>query len=286
MRHFHPRRAQAGHGDEWLITYADTITLLLCLFVVLLCATVARKNVVPPPPPPPIAAESHSILPSDVLEGNLPLHGVAHADRSSRDADDEDADEDAPADWIRAELPVPAPHRWRADPPAVQVASAVAPVRVALPARPALELADLPKPPPPPPPPPGERIIVLQVSSTAFFDSGSALLSDSGRAILQGVAVDLGSEKYLGYQVTVEGHTDDTPISTAQFPSNWELSTSRAAAVVRYLLDQGLPAPMLRAAGYADSFPIAPNRDAAGRPVPENQARNRRVVIKLEKIER
>jgi chemotaxis protein MotB len=283
MRRIHSRRAaQAGHGDDWLMTYADTITLLLCLFVVLLCASVARKNGVQPLPPPPPPA--HAADASDVFEGNLPLHGMAHADRASRDAD-EDADEDAPAEWIRAELPVPASQRWHADPPAAQVVTVAAPIRVALPPRPATAPAsppaDLPKPPPP-----GERIIVLQISSTAFFDSGSALLSETGRTILQGVATDLASVKYLGYQATVEGHTDDTPINTAQFPSNWELSTARASAVVRYLLEQGLPAPMLRAAGYADSFPIAPNRDAAGRSIPENQARNRRVVIKLEKIER
>ena len=77
----------------------------------------------------------------------------------------------------------------------------------------------------------------------------------------------------------------DAPISTAQFPSNWELSTARASAVVHYFLDQGIPAQELRAAGYADTFPKAPNRDAAGHPLPENQAQNRRVVIALEKID-
>ena len=94
------------------------------------------------------------------------------------------------------------------------------------------------------------------------------------------------SDKYKSYQVTVEGHTDDSPISTLQFPSNWELSTARAAAVVHCLLQQGILAQRLRAAGYADTFPVALNRDAHGQAIPENQARNRRVVIKLEKIEK
>ena len=54
---------------------------------------------------------------------------------------------------------------------------------------------------------------------------------------------------------------------------------------MHYLLDHGIPAARLRAAGYADTFPKAPNRDAAGNAIPLNQAQNRRVVIKLEKIE-
>jgi len=56
--------------------------------------------------------------------------------------------------------------------------------------------------------------------------------------------------------------------------------------VVRFFLEQGIPARKLTAAGYADTFPIVPNRKADGSVIPENQARNRRVVIKLEKIDR
>ena len=123
------------------------------------------------------------------------------------------------------------------------------------------------------------------MSSAAFFDSGSATLSAAGAAILRGELDKLNSDQYEDYEITVEGHTDDTPIHTAQFPSNWELSTARAAAVVHFLLDQGIPAQKLRAAGYADTFPKLPNHDADGNPIPENQAQNRRVVIKLEKID-
>jgi chemotaxis protein MotB len=89
----------------------------------------------------------------------------------------------------------------------------------------------------------------------------------------------------MDYMITVEGHTDDMPIGTGQFPSNWELSTARASAVVRYLINNGIPAAKLRAVGYAQVMPKVPNRDVTGRPIPENQAQNRRVVIKLEKIE-
>jgi chemotaxis protein MotB len=109
-------------------------------------------------------------------------------------------------------------------------------------------------------------------------------LNDGGKAILRGILEPLTSALAEGYRIRVEGHTDDTPIDTPQFPSNWELSTARASAVVHYFLEQGVPAERLRAVGYADTEPKVPNRDAAGNPIPANQAQNRRVVIKLEKI--
>ena len=132
----------------------------------------------------------------------------------------------------------------------------------------------------------GDRITTLQIGSATFFNSGYAALSGAGKAILEDVAVSLKSGAFAAYHVTIEGHTDDTPINTTQFQSNWELSTARASAVVRYLLEQGVAAERLTAAGYADTFPIAPNRNADGTVIPENQARNRRVVIKLEKIDK
>jgi chemotaxis protein MotB len=132
----------------------------------------------------------------------------------------------------------------------------------------------------------GDRITILQISSAAFFGSGYAALSGAGKAILRDVAVTLKSDAYAGYNISIEGHTDDAPINTAQFQSNWELSTARAAAVVRFFLEQGIPARKLTAAGYADTFPVAPNRTSDGTVIPENQARNRRVVIKLEKIDK
>jgi chemotaxis protein MotB len=83
------------------------------------------------------------------------------------------------------------------------------------------------------------------------------------------------------YYVDVEGHTDDVPIHTPQFPSNWELSTLRATGVVRYLIKIGLEPDRLKAAGYADVNPKVPNLDLFGAPIPENRAKNRRIVIRL-----
>jgi chemotaxis protein MotB len=71
----------------------------------------------------------------------------------------------------------------------------------------------------------------------------------------------------------VEGHTDNLPISNAQFPSNWELSSARASSVVRLFIVQGIIATRLKATGLADNVPIEENSSIEGR------ARNRRVVV-------
>jgi chemotaxis protein MotB len=81
--------------------------------------------------------------------------------------------------------------------------------------------------------------------------------------------------------VSVEGHCDDNPIKNSVFPSNWELSAARAAAIVRIFERAGVPSQQLGAIGYGDTRPAFPNRDTAGRVMPDNQLLNRRVVIKV-----
>ena len=132
----------------------------------------------------------------------------------------------------------------------------------------------------------GDRIVTLEMNSAAFFPSGTATLTDDGKKLLTDILKTINSDQYKDYVVTVEGHTDDNPINTPQFPSNWELSTSRASAVVRYFMQQGVSPTRLRASGYADTFPKVPNRDASGKPIPDNQAQNRRVIIKMERVDK
>lgn len=116
-------------------------------------------------------------------------------------------------------------------------------------------------------------LIVSIVSEGVLFDAGSAEIKPAGRIILDDIAAQLAG---ISNNLSIEGHTDNTPIATAQFPSNWELSTSRAAAVLRYLESRhGLPQIRLSAAGYADQRPIAPNDTVGGR------SQNRRVDIAI-----
>ncbi len=214
--HRQRKRPQPVTTDDWLMTYADMITLLLCFFAVFLSVSVPKKDSVGQVQK--LHVEQAFTAP-DYFEQNVALRQAPHI---------------------------------------------VIPTEEMI----------------------GDRITTLEMSSNAFFDSGSATLTEEGKTILGKTAETLKSDKYRGDEITVEGHTDDTPVSTPQFPSNWELSSARAAAVVHFFLDQGIDPQKLRAAGYADTYPKRPNRDAHGNAIPENQAQNRRVVIRLEKIER
>src|SRR6185312_4221537 len=117
----------------------------------------------------------------------------------------------------------------------------------------------------------------MDLVDKVLFDSGEATISTRGAEVLQRVATVLASID--DKQIQVSGHTDDSPISprlTAQFPTNWELSTARATNVVRFLSEKGgVPGKRLVASGYGPYQPIASNNNAAGR------ARNRRIEILL-----
>lgn len=108
----------------------------------------------------------------------------------------------------------------------------------------------------------------MRVKGKLLFKPGQAIIKADARRLLEAVAkVSLKFKYYL----TVEGHTDSQPIRTAQFPSNWELSSSRAAAVLRFLIQLGVPEAKVSAVGYAANYPIASNDTAEGR------EKNRRV---------
>lgn len=123
--------------------------------------------------------------------------------------------------------------------------------------------------------------IRLRFLGSSFYRSAEAQLLPSGRGIIDRIMeVLLKLEEYEFY-VDIEGHADSMPIQTHRYPSNWELSVARASNVVRYFLEAGMPAERLKASGYGDTFPVAPNTDAFGNPIPENLDRNRRVVIRI-----
>jgi len=116
-----------------------------------------------------------------------------------------------------------------------------------------------------------ERGLVISIKDSTFFDLGKADLKPRSIEILNKIGVVL---KDLPNQIRVEGHTDDLPINTSQFPSNWELSTVRATTVVRYLVEKvGLPPNKMSAVGYGEFRPLYPNDTE------EHRARNRRVDI-------
>ena len=111
---------------------------------------------------------------------------------------------------------------------------------------------------------------VISFSSSMFFESGSSGLKPEAAKVLAQILAPL---KDTGKIIHVEGHTDNLPINSAIYPSNWELSSSRASSVVRSLIKQGMDPKMLVSVGYADTRPIATNNTLEGR------RRNRRVDI-------
>lgn len=225
-----------SHVDDWLMTYADMITLLLCFFAVFIAIAIpdeikfeeAKKKV----------SEEFSGTTSEYLKGVYSLPPTPN---------------DTPPS---AEAP------YKALPSIVDRFNGN-------------ENIEIEK---------GDRITTIEMNSAPFFPKGAATLSEDGQKVLAELRATLSSDEYKDYNISVEGYTDDTPIKTAQFPSNWELSTARAAAVVRSLIELGISPQRLRAVGFAETSPKVPNRDKAGNDLPENQAQNRRVVIRLEKI--
>jgi chemotaxis protein MotB len=119
-------------------------------------------------------------------------------------------------------------------------------------------------------------LVVHVLTDKLLFDSGSATLQPAGLPLLGEISHLLNVDRK--HPITVEGNTDNQPIQSSQFPSNWELSTDRATTVVRYLIAHSVQEQRLSAAGYADLHPLATNATAAGR------ARNRRVDIVLDRI--
>ncbi|MGQ9486495.1 MAG: OmpA/MotB family protein [Armatimonadota bacterium] len=114
-------------------------------------------------------------------------------------------------------------------------------------------------------------LVISLLSDGTLFDLGSADLKPSARQVLDRVAEVL---RAVPNPVLIEGHTDNLPIRTVQYPSNWELSAARAARVLRYLVQKGgIPAERLIAVGYAETRPLVPNSS------PANRAQNRRVDI-------
>ncbi|MDY6903607.1 MAG: flagellar motor protein MotB [Thermodesulfobacteriota bacterium] len=115
---------------------------------------------------------------------------------------------------------------------------------------------------------------VITISDVVLFPPGGARISTSGLDIMAKLSKVLSG---FSYHITVAGHTDNRPIHTAKFASNWELSANRACEVVRYLIARGLDPRKVSAAGYAEYHPIASNSTQTGR------AKNRRVEIIYER---
>lgn len=116
------------------------------------------------------------------------------------------------------------------------------------------------------------RGISVEINASLLFDVAKADLNQNSISVLTAVAKVLATDTH---QIQVEGHTDNAPINSSVFPSNWELSTARASSVIRLFSANGVSTERMVAIGYADNRPVDDNA------MPEGRARNRRVTVMI-----
>ncbi|HST56930.1 MAG TPA: flagellar motor protein MotB [Solirubrobacteraceae bacterium] len=261
-------RRRRGHGGEaeggderWLLTYADMITLLMALFMVLFSISSVNISKFQT-----LQQALHAAFSGDILPGGKSIAQPGATANSSHAPSAAD---------VQAIVPLtaqPASTLQSTASAATQQASEFARIKAKLDAyskqhgfsKNVKSSID-------------RRGLVIRVlTDKLLFASGRASLESGATPLLGEIAQLLDVEQLS--PVAVEGNTDDVPIHSSVFPSNWELSTARASTVVRFLISQGVGAPRLSAAGYADQHPIAANTDPSGR------ARNRRVEIVLQRL--
>lgn len=117
------------------------------------------------------------------------------------------------------------------------------------------------------------RGVMIEINASVLFAPGQAALERESIRVLKAVAQVLAE---VGNAVQVEGHTDNVPIGTLAYPSNWELSTARASSVVRLFIENGVASSRLTALGYAENRPVEAND------TPEGRTRNRRVTVMIQ----
>lgn len=121
----------------------------------------------------------------------------------------------------------------------------------------------------------------ITFNSRRLYRPGEAALIPEARPLLNRVLNTLKATYQYDFNIDVEGHTDNSPIIESFYSSNWELSTARAANVVKYLSDLDVDENRLKASGYAYSRPLVPNEDSYGNILTENMEKNRRIVLRI-----
>lgn len=238
--------AEGGHGDDerWLLTYADMITLLMALFMVLFSISSVNvskfhslKEALQSAFQPPVLNGGGSILPGGGAERSSapPTTQAALTPPAAATAEQDE--------FLRLKRELDAYARQHGFSSSIETLVTA------------------------------RGLVIRLLTDKVLFDSGSAVIKPGADPLLSKISglVDVDAS----HPVSVAGNTDDVPISTSQYPSNWELSAARAAAVVRFMTAHGVAPRRLEATGVAGLRPIAPNTTEAGR------YRNRRVEIAL-----
>lgn len=124
-----------------------------------------------------------------------------------------------------------------------------------------------------------DRGVVLNLDAGAMFTAGAAEIKPEFMPLLRELAATLNNPRFASYRFDIQGHTDDTPIKTPQYPSNFDLASARALATMRALASLGLPPEQMVVSAYGQFSPRVPNRREDGTALPVNQSLNRRVSV-------
>jgi chemotaxis protein MotB len=128
-----------------------------------------------------------------------------------------------------------------------------------------------------------DRGLSVTFTGEVLFAPGQVALRADTLPAVQGVVNEVAAQAEAGHTIEIEGHTDDSAVAGGALRSNWDVSALRAASLATVVEAAGVPAKRVKVVGYGASLPIAQNRDVDGRPIPENQARNRRVTVVLKR---
>ncbi len=257
----------AGPDERWLLTYADMITLLMALFMVLFSISSVNTSkfeslqralqdafsgrILPGGEAIMEAgagSEAQRNAPEPPLPAMLPLDSLSQVSPAQTEQQNTEAAQKEDEDFRRL--------KQRID----QLAA-----RAGLKGRVTTQVRR-------------RGLVVRLVTDDVFFDSGSATLQPRSLELLTRIGRLIREERR--HPVVVEGYTDSRPIASASFPSNWELSGARAAAVVRHFNAAGVESQRMSVAGYAQHHPIDTNS------TPEGRARNRPVEVVLARLQK
>ena len=272
------RRRGGGHKEEasderWLLTYADMITLLMALFMVLFSISSVNISKIQV-----LQKSLRAAFSGDILPGGKAIAKPGASANSSRAPSSID---------VQAIVPVTSPSTTKAlsSTHATSVQAAQQAIAAQNQSRlftqikheldeyarihgfgSKVQTSITPR-----------GLVIKVLTDDLLFASGQATLNSRSTSLLSeiGRLLNLAGE----HPIEVEGNTDNVPIHSSLYPSNWELSTARASTVVRFLSEHGVGAARMSAAGFADQRPVASDATAAGR------ARNRRVEIVLKRTD-
>lgn len=130
-----------------------------------------------------------------------------------------------------------------------------------------------------------EKAIEMEMSNATFFKPFTAELAAEKLPLLVEIINSLKTIDFIDYRISIEGHTSDSAPQSGLYATNWELSSARAARMVRVFIENGIKAKNIKAVGLADSQPKVPNLDMNGNAIAANREKNERVVVKLERVQ-